>query len=85
MPGKKIKNPISYVITLTDGTYRVRADYGVVCEHDIENRRSMEISLLPATLHDIHEEAIGQIHALEGTTELVTDEPEEDPVIEPEP
>ncbi|KKK55303.1 hypothetical protein LCGC14_3075910, partial [marine sediment metagenome] len=47
-----------------DGTYRVRADYGVVCEHDIENRRSMEISLLPATLHDIHEEAIGQIHGV---------------------
>ena len=70
---KKIKNPISYVITLTDGMYRVRADYGVVCEHDIEDRRSMEITLLPATLHDIHEETIAQIHAHEGTTEIVSE------------
>lgn len=73
---KKIKNPLSYVITRIGDTYKVRADYGVQCEHDIEDRRSMEITLLPATLHDVHEEAIAQIHALEGTSEIVTDEPE---------
>ena len=73
---KKIKNPIAVVVTETDGVHRVRADYGVVCEHDIENRRSMEIILSPATINDIHEETIAQIHAEEGTTELVTDEPE---------
>ncbi len=74
---KKITNPISVVVTEIDGTHTVRADYGVVCEHEIKNRRSIPIILQPTTLNDIHEEAIAQIHAHEGTTELfVAPEPE---------
>lgn len=72
---KKIKNPISVVVTKDDDTFRCRADYGVVSE-GVEERRSMEITLLPATLHDIDEEAIAQIHAHEGTSEVVVEEPE---------
>ena len=82
---KKIKNPISIVVTERDGVHTVRADYAVVCdEHEIENRRSMEITLLPATINDIHEEAIAQIHAHEGTTEIYV-EPEPEPEPPPEP
>ena len=66
---KKIKNPISVVVTENDGIHTVRADYGVTSE-GVEERRSMEITLLPTTLNDIHEESIAQIHAHEGTTEI---------------
>ena len=72
---KKIKNPISYVITRVDGELRSRADYGVVSE-GVEERRTIETTLLPTTLTDVDEESLAQIHALEGTTEIETDEPE---------
>lgn len=70
---KKIKNPIATVVTEANGGHSVRADYGVVSE-GVEERRSMEITLTPGTINDIHEEVIAQIHAHEGTTEVVDGE-----------
>ena len=70
--GKKIKNPISVIVTENDGVHRVRVDYGVVCDdHAIEERRSLEITLNPQTINDIHEETVAQIHAHEGTAEII--------------
>ena len=66
---KKIKNPISYVIQREDGVLSCRADYGVTSE-GVEERRSLVVTLLPTTLTDVDEEAIAQIHAEEGTTEV---------------
>ena len=74
---KKIKNPIATVVTENDGEQRVRADYGVESQ-GVKERRSVEITLLPTTLTDIHEETIAAINTEEGTTgEPVPDEPEE--------
>ncbi len=66
---KKIKNPISVIVCAVCSPQKSRADYGVISE-GVEERRSMEITLLPTTLNDIHEESIAQIHAHEGTTEI---------------
>ncbi len=64
---KKITNPISCVVTETNGVHTVRADYGVESE-GVHARRSIEIELLPTTIADIHEETIAAINAEEGTT-----------------
>ncbi len=79
---KKITNPISCVVTEVDGEHRVRADYGVSCDDGIKERRSIEITLLPTTLADIHEELVAAINAHEGTT---GDPEPEQPEPEPEP
>lgn len=68
---KQLKNPISVVITESNGEHGARADYCVVSE-GVEQRRSMPITLEEGTINDIHEEAIAQIHAEEGTTEIVS-------------
>ncbi len=64
---KKITNPISAVVTEVDGVVTGRADYGVESD-GIKERRSMEVTFLPNTLNDIHEEMIEAINAEEGTT-----------------
>ena len=64
---KKIKNPISCVVTETNGVHRVRADYGVKSQ-GVEERRSIEFDLKPETINDIHEETVAAINAEEGTT-----------------
>ena len=64
---KRITNPISAVVTEIDGVVRGRADYGVESE-GIHARRSIEVTFLPNTLSDIHEEIVAAINAEEGTT-----------------
>ncbi len=64
---KKITNPISCVVTETNGEHRARADYGVDSE-GVKQRRSIEFELLPTTIADIHEETVAAINAEEGTT-----------------
>ncbi len=64
---KKIKNPISCVVTEVNGSHSVRADYGIESE-GVHTRRSIEFELLPTTIADIHEETIAAINAHEDTT-----------------
>jgi len=82
---KIIRNPISCVVTETDGTHSCRADYGVESE-EVKERRSIPreglvFTLTPQTINDIHEQTIAAINAAEGTT----GEPEPDEPEEPEP
>lgn len=64
---KKITNPISTVVTEIDGEHTVRADYGVVSD-GVKERRSIEYTMTPQTITDIHEETVAAINAEEGTT-----------------
>ncbi|KKK66142.1 hypothetical protein LCGC14_2967060, partial [marine sediment metagenome] len=64
---KKIKNPISVVVTENDGIHTVRADYGVESD-GVHQRRSIDFELLPATINDVMEETIAAINDHEGTT-----------------
>ncbi len=64
---KKIKNPISTVVTEKDGVVRGRADYGVESD-GVQERRSIEFELKPQTINDVHEETMQAINAEEGTT-----------------
>lgn len=81
---KKITNPISCVVTETNGQHRVRGDYGVDSE-GVKERRSLEFDLTPPTINDIHEQLVEAINAKEGTTgEPVPEvEPEPEPLPEP--
>ena len=72
---KKIKNPISTVVTRVDGIFTCRADYGVESE-GIEARRSMVVTLKENTIKDVDGEVMEQIFAHEGTEEMY---------VEPEP
>ena len=73
--GKKIKNPIETKVIQVDGGYEVSAHYGIACDDcGQETRQGIPVTLKPQTLIDINEEIMEQIHAHEGTTELVNGE-----------
>ena len=73
---KVIRNPISCVVTETDGEHRCRADYEVESD-GVKQRRSIQFELQPGTISDIHEETMAAINAEEGTTgDAVPEEPE---------
>ncbi len=64
---KRITNPISTVVTETNGVHKVLADYGIESD-GVKERRSWEFDLKPETIIDIHEETVEAINDHEGTS-----------------